>query len=213
MSEENTEVQPEPTKPIVKEETPTEPVVESVSMDAHKKALAELEKFKEKANVFQEGLKAKELEQMKAQNKWQEIAELEKKEKEEIKEKYGQLNQAVANREKMTAIKLAAQQAGIRSDALNHLEHYQWSDVQIETTSLGNINIVGASEAIARFKMESPFMFGKKSTSLNSAGPEVVEGAKITIQQVLAAQKKAQKSNQPSDYDSYSNILRKYQTQ
>jgi len=150
---------------------------------------------------------------MKAQEKWKELAELQEKEKLEALAKLENVNTAVAKDKKYTAVKLAAQSLGIRKEALEDLELLDFPEVQIEVTSLGNVNIVGAATAVERLKLIRPHWFGKKATALNSSSPEIVEGAKITTQQVIDARKKASKSKNPSDYDSYEKLHKQFQSQ
>lgn len=205
---------PPPQDPPPKEDPPKEEPPElSVTFEDHQKLVSRLQKSEERASVFEKGLKEKELSDMKAQNKWQEIAEMEKKEKDDAVQKLERVNDAVARDKKYTAIKLAAQSSGIRKEALDDLDLLEFPEVQIEVTSLGNINIVGAQAAVDRLKMIRAHWFGKRPTSLDSSSPEIIEGAKITIHQVIDARKKASKTKTPSDYDSYEKLHKQFQSQ
>ena len=191
----------------VKVEAKADPVV---SFKDHQRALQDLSRFKQEAAASAEKLKSMEMQKLKEAENWQEIARLKEQEAAEFKEKYQNTQNAIIRQKKMGAIEKFAQEAGMRKEALDDLSLYDWSDVEIETTSHGNINVLGAKEAIERFKMQKPFFFGRKSISVNSETPGLETPSKVTVEDVLKAEKAARKSG---DIAPYQALLKKYQTQ
>lgn len=188
------------------------PSEEKISMSEYKKLMAQLEDQKKRFNAAQDALKGKEIEQMKADKRWQEIAEMREKEAREANEKYESMSQAVRNDRKMSAIKTAALSAGIRKEALDDLELFDFPEVNIETTSSGGFSVMGAKEAIDALKVRKPYLFAKPSSALNSSSPEVVNSGKITIEQVRKAQMQWNKTRSREDLQAYETALKQFKS-
>lgn len=195
------------------QEEQTQQQAETVSPADYKKLMKELESYRSKADDLQQTLKHQEMQTLKDQERWKELYELEKKEKEEFSNKYSSMTEAIKKDRKMHEIKVAAQSAGIRKEAFEDLELYDFPEVQIETTSLGNVRVVGAREAIENLKLKRPHLFGKSTGSLNSSSPEVVQGGKISTAQIIEAQKKYKQSNSAADLKAYQELVNQYKAQ
>lgn len=186
---------------------------EKVSAAEFRKIQEELRKARDEVKHAKETLKNVDLEQMKAQERWKEISELREKEANEYKDKYEGLNKAVNTDKKMNAIRLAAQDAGIRREAVDDLELYDFPEVFIETTSTGRSQVIGAKEAIENLKVKKPFLFEKRSSSLNSGSPSVVSGGSITIEQVKQAQMEYSKTKSSAALQKYQDVVQKFRAQ
>lgn len=191
----------------------TPPVTQSISLEEHHKTLARLKLLESERDTLKQSSKDRELQQMKDQEKWKDIAEIKIKEADEANEKTENMSRALQKREKMSSIRSAALQAGLRKDALDLLDLMEFPEVLIEATTLGNINIVGVSTAIEALKLKHPSLFGKKSGNLNGGLPEVVDGGMITIDHLLKAEDKARKSGSADDKAAYAKTNKLYQQQ
>jgi len=191
----------------------TPPPVQSYSAEEYNKLLAKNRTLTETNTGLNGQLKTNELAGMKDKEQWKEIAELKENENTELRQRNESLTTGVIKREKMSAIRTAAVQAGIRKEALDDLDLYEFPEVQIETTSLGNYNVVGVQTAVEALKLRKPYMFGKKSGNLNPGLPEVTTGGMVTIDQVMKAADKARKDNSPESQAEYARLTKFYNQQ
>lgn len=189
-----------------KEKQEESPKEQTVSYDEYQKLLARAKQLEEKEKTAREALKGKELEQMRANEKWQEIAEIKTREAEEAEKRYKSTVKAVQNDRKFSKLREAALAAGMRKEALDDIELYDFPEVQVETTEAGNIVVNGVKAAIDSLKVRRPYLFGNKSGNLNSALPEVKNGSRINVSQVLAAEKKWRQSQSAEDFREYERL-------
>ena len=147
---------------------------------------------------------------MKKNQQWQELAELKEKEADEAKRDSAKLKESLVFDRKFSAIREAALAAGIRKEAVSDLELLDLSEVQIETTSTGRINIIGADKTVDRLKTLKPHWFGNKGNKVNSDIPDVQTSGSVTMKQIYEAEKKAKESG---DYAPYKQALIKYKQQ
>jgi hypothetical protein len=109
-----------------------------------------------------------------------------------------------------------AQTLGIRKDALNDLDLLDFDEVIVETTSSGNINIIGADSAVKKLKSERPHWFGSKvGRNVNGNTGDVIDDGikKLTLKDVRTAEEKARKSRSKDDEDAYKKLLFQYRDQ
>jgi len=206
--------EPPPETPPKEEPPPADPPPQqSVSIEEHQKLLDKLKAAEEERNSLKQNAKESELQQMKDQERWKEIAALKEKEANDANERTENMGRALQQRERMSAIRTAALQAGIRKDALDDLDLFEYPELKIETTSLGNINIIGAQTAIEALKMRKPYLFSKRSGNINASLPEVVDGGRITIDHIMKAEDKFRKSGSADDKAAYIKITQQYKQQ
>lgn len=176
------------------------------------KVLDEMHKYKKTAKEYEAKMKEREMSELKQREEWQKVAEIKEREAQEAKEEAERLKSSFVNNRMYDAIKNAALKDGIRKEALNDLELIDFSDdVAIETTNTGKMNVVGAEAAIKKLKATRPYWFGKSVGSVNTDSPETVQGSEITLDTVMKAQAKYNKSRSPEDMRSYEKVLRAYQ--
>jgi hypothetical protein len=209
MSETNTETKENETNTTETAEK-KETEVQTVSKEDHDRALKDLHKFKARAKELEDAVKATHTKSMKEKEQWKELAELREKEAEDLKKEKTKIQESLIYDKKYSAVKEAALAAGIRKEAVTDLELLEFSEVQIETTSTGRINILGADKAVDRLKTLKPHWFGSKGAKINGDIPDVQTGGKITKTQVYEAESKAKKTG---DYAPYKQILAKYSQQ
>lgn len=95
-------------------------------------------------------------------NQYKTLYENERKRREEAELKEKKTKESFIHNVKMDAIKRAAIKEGIIDSALDDLEHFG-TPVEIEFTSLGNVNVIGVEEYISDLKQKKSYMF--KSTN------------------------------------------------
>ncbi len=196
----------------------TPPVIDKVSEDPapnpnpvdkdKERVLKDVLRYKAEVKELQDKLSAQEISGLKSKEDWKKIAEIKEEEAKVAKEELGGVRSALASDKKLSAIRNAAVSAGMKAEALDDLDLYEFEDVVLETTSTGRINVLNAQDAIDRFKMTRPHLFGGKKTNINSDSPGVVNGGEVTYDAVIKAQKKAEGSG---DYAPYEKILRQFQ--
>lgn len=92
---------------------------------------------------------------------------------------------------KNNEIQKQALKLNIREEALQDLRMVDSSSVITETTSEGNVNILGAKEFVEKLKADRPYWF--KDTSnviINDGNPEFTGTKQMTASDLLALQKK-----------------------
>lgn len=203
---------PTPEVPPTQDQSVTDPeVIDKSAYDAVK---ADMHKFKELAKQREQALKAIETEKLKGDQKWKELAEIKEREAQEAQEKYNKLNTAVVEDKKMTEIRKEAVKLGIRAQALDDLDVQNWSDVNIEFTSTGRVNVIGAAKAVERLKTIKPYLFDEaRAPGVNPGLPHVVPGqggGPVTVKDIAAAEVEAKKTG---DYTKYREMLVSFQRQ
>jgi hypothetical protein len=99
---------------------------------------------------------------------------------------------------------------GLRKEAMDDLDMYDLSDVQIEYTNTGKVSVLGADKFAERLKTIKPHWFGSKTNKINSNSPETISGDMITKKQIFDAEKKAKETG---DYAPYQRVLSLYKKQ
>lgn len=212
MSDEKVNDQVEGTE--VTEETKTEETVveaKTVSKDAYDKVMQDMHKYKKALREIEAGKKQAELQSLKEKQEWQKVAEIKEKEAMEAREQKEKLTKAVVTDKKMSAIREAAMKAGILDSALDDIELLNWNDVEVETTSSGRINVLGAEDGVKRLKTLKPHWFGKSTSKVNSKIPDVNQKSDVvTVEKLSKLRKEAMQSG---DYSAYKPAFEAYQAQ
>lgn len=189
-----TETQPAP-QPEVVEKAEFEKIAKQAA-----KMKAELEKAKA-------ALEADKIARMKEQNQWKELAEAREREAMEHKSKAEQIQQSYLNEKKFGALHSAVSKLNILPEALSDLDMLDLSSLEIETTSTGKINVLGADKFAERLKAMKPHWFQNKQ-------PPAINGATQTVQDTAApvtadAALKALKAGKTEEYQRIMNALMK----
>lgn len=195
----------------VVDEQPEDKTKKTVSAEAYEKAMADMHKYKKALREIENNKKTQELQTLKEKQEWQKIAELKEKEANDAIEERKKLTNAVINDKKMSSVREAAMKAGILDSALDDIELLNWSEVQVETTSTGRINVQGAEDAVKRLKTLKPHWFGKSAGKINSKIPDVNQDSDVvSIEKLNKLRKEALNTG---DYSVYEPAFRKYQAQ
>jgi len=132
-------------------------------------------------------------------NNYKELHEMTSKELEEWKEKFNNLQEYHVTDKRNSAIKDAARKAGIRDDALRDLDLLD-HQVELETTSQGNINVIGLDNYINNLKAQRPHWFGDSIPPKGNFG----NGGKVTSEKKLSASEIVEmQKKDPEKYKEY----------
>lgn len=190
--------------------TATAPGEEMVSRSEFQRVVEDMNRYKKAAIEFEQKVKAKEIDSLKAQNQWEQIAKLKEEEAREAKEAELRLREAIVFEKKYAAIREQAIQAGLRREAIPDLELVDFDDVTIETTSTGRINVLNADRAVQRLKTLKPHWFSATRPSVNATSPDVTTSGKISYDDLKKAEAEAKKSG---NYANYRDLLFKFRAQ
>lgn len=179
---------------------------------ARDEMLADLVKLKALNKSYEEKIKADELLNLKKSQDWQKIAEMKEGEAKDALAKADKIQQSYISEKKFSAVKEHAVRLGIRKEALGDLEALSLDDVQVETTSMGRINIVGEASFAERLKTLKPHWFDSKpNTSVNMATPSIISSqGDVTVDMIMQAERDGKKSG---DMTLYRELTNKYRTQ
>ncbi len=178
----------------------------------HERALADLQKYKKEAKALKDEKDKAATEKLKAENKWKEIAEANETKAKEADERAEKLQGSFLEGKRFDAARLACEKLGIRAEAVGDLDALDLKDIQIETTSTGKINVLGADKFAERLKTLKPHWFtDKRKPNVNTRGNTVVDSdGPITAQQIVEAEKAGRKSG---DMKPYYDLHKQFQNQ
>jgi hypothetical protein len=135
--------------------------------------------------------KIRELEESKlaASSNYKELWQLKDTEVKELKQKIVQRDDLYFNSIKTKEIEKAAVELGLRPEAMEDLGLFDNSAVMTETTSQGNINVIGAKEYVESLKTKKPYLFKQQGPpNVNTGTPAYNTGKPITASELLALQ-------------------------
>lgn len=176
-----------------------------------KRALDDLQKEKRLRKELEDKLKQKDLDALKASQNWQQVAELKDKEANEYRQKYEGLHSNLELERKLAAVKEEAIKLGISPNSVGDIELLPLDGVQVEYTSTGRMNVMGAQAFAQQLKMSRPNWFQAKASSINPASPGVTEPKSITLEDVKKAQAEYRKKGDSASRDKYEKVLRQFQ--
>lgn len=174
-----------------------------VSREDHERALADMHKYKTEAKKLADEKALGETNKMKEQNQWKELAEKREQEAKDALIKSERLEKSYLGEKKYSAVHAKCLALGLRPEAISDLEMLDLEDVNIETTSTGKINVLGADKFAERLKTRKPHWFDKPKPVVNGGGNRVHDsssGEKVTVQQVIDAEKEGRKSGDLTKY-------------
>lgn len=184
-------------KPQETVEKPVETPAEETTQSDEKKTVGGSSFYKTKISEIQtendalrQQIEELQTAQLQEKENFKELWELEKAKRVNAEEKATQISTSYFNGLKMSAIEQEAIRLGIREQALHDIAMIDNSIVQIETTSTGNANVLGAREFVEQLKETRPHWFGDQSAPIvNSANPQMSTVNDLTPAQLAALQK------------------------
>lgn len=142
------------------------------------------------------------LDQMKAENEslktqqltekenFKELYELEKGKRVEAETKSKSIAENYFNGLKTTAVREVAIKSGILDEAISDINIKDNPLIQTETTSTGNVNIIGADDYIEQLKANKPHWFRKSGAPIvNNANPEAVNPKTLSVDDIIKLEK------------------------
>jgi hypothetical protein len=146
---------------------------------------------------------------------FKELAETYENENKDLKKKLVDRDKAVIENKKFEAIKAACDKLGLLPAAVSDLDGYDFTDITVETTSLGRINVLGADKFAERLKTLKPHWFKEAGNgAINPKTGRVLDsGGKVSVDDVYEAEKKFRKSGSEEDKRAYHDLAQKYQKQ
>ena len=160
------------------------------------------------ADAKAQGLKTKE--------DWKGLAEINENRAKELEAELTKTKSAIVNDAKIKALTAEAVKAGINPVSIPDLELLDFSEVLAETQANGRVTVSGAQAAIANLKRMRPNWFTGDVPNVNPSTPQGGSNppnANVSLDQVLAAQAKYEKSKSDSDKATYYDLLTKYKAQ
>lgn len=140
-----------------------EPVVQADPTEKYKndmfKYKRELQAERDAKAELERKLKQQEEDKLKTTNNYKKLYEQTLEEKKKVEGDFNELRGVIVEDRKFSAIKDAALKAGMRPEAVNDLRLFDSSDVILETTSEGNVNVLGAELMVENLKKKRPYLF------------------------------------------------------
>jgi len=182
--------------------------------DINAKLMEELNKYRAKATELETKFKQREVEELTKNQKWQELAELKEKEASDAIQERDKLKNAFVNKEKMSAIREAAIQAGLRKESIPDLRLIDFPEIKLETNSEGEFNAIGADKAVQRLKSLRPHWFQNAAPSINSSSPVVTgDGNSVSMEAVKKLQDEYSKNPNRANADKLTGALLQFKKQ
>lgn len=212
MSEQTTEQQPDPQLTVDPVEVPQadKPAEQMVSKAEFDKVMADMHRYKTQARELATASNAEQEKLLREGKRWEELAELKAREAEEAKTESQRLKNAIVDDKKFSAVREAAVKAGIRPEAIADLEMIGLDKIEVETTDLGRVNVLGVDSLIGNIKLSRPHWFGGGRTSVAGSVPNVSSPGLVSLAEINKLSLEAQKSG---DYTAYSQKIKQYQQQ
>lgn len=194
--------------------SPTDSSAETVSKEAYEQVKADMIKFK---NQFRESSDAvenlnkkiedMETESLKSKSNYKDLYEKAQQKLVDAQGETKSIKNAYLEDKKLSAIEKEALSQGVNKKALDLIRSstFDKSNVMIETTSTGRVNVIGASEFVEDLKKNwGDLFFSSKPSKINSTNPDVsnLQDPTLTSKDLL----KLQKEN-PAAYKEKMNLI------
>lgn len=185
---------------------------DAVARADHERALADMHRYKREAEKLKQEKEEARSAKLKENNQWKELAEAKELEAKSAREEKERIQNSYLAEKKYSAVREKCAALGLRPEAVSDLEMLDLESVQIETTSTGRLNVLGAEKFAERLKATKPHWFADKSApNVNTKGSRVIDSdGPVTPAAILAAEKEGRKSG---DMSKYNELVKKYQTQ
>ncbi|MBL0320681.1 MAG: hypothetical protein IPP74_15510 [Alphaproteobacteria bacterium] len=187
---------------------PVQPITEPVAVTPpapqapdHENLLREMNELRATAKAAQEQLRLEQDAKLREKKDWETLANKYQKERDDVASQNTRIKEALVIDKKASAVREAAAKLGILPEATGDLDLVDLNGVQIETTSTGKINVLGADKFAEKLKMLKPHWFRPLNPSVNSGGVRIeAGGADITVKDVMNAEKEARKTGDSTKY-------------
>ena len=129
---------------------------------------------------------------LKEKSNYKALWERSEAEKKALLTKVETIDRQYVDEKKTSLLEREALSLGLDPKHMDYLKYKVQDAVQVEYTSLGNINVLGAKDAVEEFRMNHPELFKTNSRpNINSSNPGSVANAKVlSPNELLDLQKK-----------------------
>lgn len=179
----------------------------------HDRALADMQKYKRENEKLRAEKADEKSAKLKEEKRFEELAAAKEQEAKEAREEADKVRNSFLGEKKFNTVRSAAEKLGLRPEAVSDLETLDLSTIQIETTSTGKINVLGADKFAERLKTLKPHWFAPKQTQkVNTNGTRVLDtdGGEITTRMIMEAEAAGKKAGNMA---AYQEMVKKYQQQ
>lgn len=143
------------------------------------------------------------------------VAERYKRDADSYKAENQKLKESYLYSEKYRAIFNELRKLGFRDDAERYLEFEDLKDIEIETTSKGRVNVLGAQEWAAEYQRKNEFLFeAKKAPKVSSADGRSgnrTDSEPLTPAKLIELEKIARRTGKADDDKKYREAVLQYQ--
>lgn len=205
MTEPLVEPVPEP------EITPEETVLKSQYTADKDKLLSEIHKYKAQLREITTASQSQKEQLLRDNKQYEELASMYKTQLDQSTEHSKQLQDAIVNDKKFSAVREAAVKAGLRPEAIADLELVALDKVQVEKSDTGRVTVMGVDSLVDNIKLSRPHWFGSSKTSIAGSMPNVSSGGGlVTKEEIVKLSLDAKRSG---DYTAYEQKMRQFQKQ
>lgn len=205
-----------PAPPVPPVEPPAPPAPDMVTAAELQAERAARLKSDKDLQTMRADLEKEKAAKLREKQNWEELAKMKEQEADEYKNKYEGLNNAFIENAKNSALREAAQKAGILAGSLNDIDLLDFPEVSVETGVNGSLKVLGADRAIESLKRQRAHWFSSKAPSINPNLPETIRptGGLVTLED-LDKYEKAYKANPQNDAvkDAYYKAIQQYKSQ
>lgn len=189
-------------------ETPQE---ETISLAKLKQLERELNSERGARKKAEQEVEVRRRQELKTKEDYKSLADQLEKELHEEKKRNEVTWSWFENNKKMDTVKAIAASHGIRKEALSIIEGMDLDGVDIEKTSTGRINVLGAETFVSGLKSKMPFLFENKTAKINAESPQVSNGSgPITYEKLMELKEEWKKTG---DSAAYAKALQMYKQQ
>lgn len=166
-----------------------EPQTDKWKHDLHR-FKSEAKDAKARAEALEKQLKEREESSLREKGRYKELYEAREQEVNQLKDQVSKSKDVFFNTLKRAEIEKAAMKMGIRKEALYDLDLLDKSDVEVETTDRGNVNILGAEEFVNEIKATRPHWFQDMGAPVvNTANPNYAGPKQYSATELLELQR------------------------
>lgn len=207
----------QPTQP--NQEAPKQEAAQAQAQQAEKsysakdveRLVSELTTYKTKAVELENKFKNQELEQAKASQEWQKVAQLHEQTAKEYQEKFERFKGAVVSDKKLSAIREEAIRNGIRKESIADLGILDYPEVKLDTDNEGNFLVDGADKAVQRLKTLRPHWFQSAAPQVNAQSPSVTgTGGSVSWDDLKKLESEYKKNPNSANTEKYKSALLSY---
>lgn len=185
-----------------------------VPKSAYQKVTDDMHKFKRELQELKAERQKQEADRLAAEKNFEQLYKNAEKRAAEAEDLARKKDQYYVHTQKVSAVKQAALEAGLRSEAIDDLELLDFDGVEVEVTSNGRYLVSGAKEFASSIKNKKPHWFksAKPPGHNPGGGGGTAEGGKLITPKDVVDAERNMKLGKITKED-YSKVFQSYVTQ